>query len=209
MFTRLVTFTLALFLSTAAFAQEVEFGLKAGLATGSLQGENYEFSLDGAEDLFLSLEEGNYGYQFGTYLRIPFGERFGMQTEVTFNSARADFRFDDGSDIRVFRERYNDIDVPLLASWKFGFLRLHAGPVGHFFVSSTSDLRDADGRERVWDSFNLGYALGGAIQIGKISLDVRYDGNFARYGEDFAIGGETFRVDQAPRRWVGTVGYRF
>lgn len=199
-----------LFLSATASAQ-VEFGLKAGLATESLQGERFDFSQEGRENLGLALSEGNYGFQFGALLRVPLSDRFDLQTEITLNSASAEFRFDDPDQqvTQVFRERYNDVNVPLLASWKLAFLRLNAGPVGHFFVSSTSDLVDADGRERTFDSFNLGYTLGAAIDISRITIDLRYDGNFSRYGEDFAIAGETFRVDQAAKRWVGSVAYRF
>lgn len=199
-----------LFLSTTASAQ-VEFGLKAGLATESLQGERFDFSQEGRENLGLALSEGNYGFQFGALLRVPLSDRFDLQTELTLNSTSAEFRFDDPDQqaTQVLRERYNDVNVPLLASWKLAFLRLNAGPVGHFFVSSTSDLMDADGRERTFDSFNLGYTLGAAIDISKITIDIRYDGNFSRYGEDFAIAGETFRVDQAAKRWVGSVAYRF
>ncbi|MEM9929661.1 MAG: outer membrane beta-barrel protein [Bacteroidota bacterium] len=198
------------FLSTYASAQ-VEFGLKAGLATESLQEERFDLSRTGRENLSLALSEGNYGFQFGALLRVPFSDRFGLQTEVTLNSASAEFRFDDPDQqvTQVFKERYNDINIPLMASWRLAFLRLNAGPVGHFFVSSASDLVDAEGRERTFDSFNLGYTMGASIDISRITIDVRYDGNFSRYGEDFAIAGETFRVDQAPKRWVGSVAYRF
>lgn len=199
-----------LFFSATAFAQ-IEFGLKAGLATESLQEMRFDLSQSGREDIGLAISDGEYGFQFGGLLRVPLSDRFGIQTELTFNSARTDFQFDDNDrNVTEFlRERYNDVNVPVLASWKLAFLRLNVGPVGHFFVSSVSDLRDAEGRERTWDSFNLGYAIGGSIDIGKITLDVRYDGNFAKYGEDFSLAGETFRVDQAPRRWIGSVAYRF
>lgn len=199
-----------LFVSTTATAQ-VEFGLKAGLATQSLQGERFDFTESGRENLSLALSEGHYGFQFGALLRIPISDRFDIQTELTLNSTAADFSFNDPDQqaTQVFRERYNDVNIPILASWKVAFLRLNAGPVGHLFVSSTSDLMDADGRDRTFDSFNLGYTLGGAVDIGPITVDLRYDGNFSRYGEDFAIAGETFRVDQAPKRWVGSVAYRF
>ena len=95
-------------------------------------------------------------------LRIPLSDRFDIQTEVTFNSAKTDFRFDDPDTqmTQVFSERYNDINVPVLGSWKIAFVRFNLGPVGHFFVNSSSDLRDADGRERTFDTFNLGYAIG-------------------------------------------------
>ncbi|MEM1360020.1 MAG: porin family protein [Bacteroidota bacterium] len=210
MIIRIIPVSLLLLFACTLSAQ-IEFGLKAGLATESLQEERFDLSQSGRETLAEAISEAEYGFQFGALLRIPLSDRFDIQTEVTLNSAKTNFRLDDpDSDVmQVFEERYNDINVPVMASWKLAFLRLNAGPVGHFFVSSASDLRDADGRERTWDSFNLGYTLGGAIDIGPITVDVRYDGNFAKYGEDFAIGGETFRVDQAPRRWIGSVAYRF
>ncbi len=196
--------------SATAFAQ-IEFGLKAGLGTEALQEENFDLSRSGREDLALALSDASYGFQFGAMLRVPFSDGFGLQTEVTLNTATNEFRFDDPSQpgTQIFRERYTNIQVPMLASWKLAFLRLNIGPVGHFKVDSTSDLVDADGLERAFDSFNLGYALGGAIDIGQLTFDVRYDGNFARYGEDFAIAGETFRVDQAAKRWIGSIAYRF
>lgn len=206
-----ILFVLALTLATCSLSAQIEFGLKAGLTTEALQEERFDLSQEGRENLALALSEGNYGYQFGALLRVPLSDRFGLQTEVTFNSTSAEFTFEDADQglRQVFRERYNDLNVPLLASWKLAFLRFQAGPVGHFFVSSVSDLRDAEGRERVFDTFNLGYALGAAIDVGPITVDVRYDGNLSRYGEDFSVAGETFRVDQAPKRWIGTVAYRF
>ncbi|MEO0734823.1 MAG: porin family protein [Bacteroidota bacterium] len=207
---RIIPILTCLLLSVSAFAQ-IEFGLKAGLATESLQQERFDLSQSGRETLAEAILDAQYGFQFGALVRIPLSDRFDLQTEVTLNSASTRYELDDPDSqvTQIFKERYNDINVPVLASWKLAFLRFNAGPVGHFFVSSSSDLRDADGRERVWDSFNLGYTLGGAIDIGPITVDVRYDGNFSRYGEDFAIGGETFRVDQAPKRWIGSIAYRF
>ena len=198
------------FLSTGVRAQ-IEFGLKAGLATQSLQETRFDLSATGREDIGLAITDGDYGFQFGALVRIPLSDRFDLQTEVTFNSAKTDFQFDDpDQNATVFLgERYNDINIPVLGSWKLAFLRFNAGPVGHFFVSSSGDLTDADGRERTWDSFNLGYTLGAAIDISRITIDVRYDGNFSKYGEDFALAGETFRVDQAAKRWIGSVAYRF
>lgn len=196
--------------SATAFAQ-VEFGLKAGLGTEALQEERFDFSQAGREDLALALSDASYGFQFGVLLRVPFSDRFGLQTEVTLNTATNEFRFDDPNQngTQIFRERYTNVQLPLLASWKLAFLRLNVGPVGHFKVDSASDLMDADGRERAFDTFNLGYALGGSIDIGPLTFDVRYDGNFSRYGEEFSIAGESFEVDQAAKRWVGSVAYRF
>lgn len=207
---RILALLVSLLFAPPAFAQ-VAFGLKAGLATESLREMRFDLSRQGRQDLGVAISDADYGFQFGALLRVPLFGRFGLQTEATFNSAKTDFQFDDPdqSGTVFLSERYNSLNVPVLASWGLAFLRFNAGPVGHFFVSSTSDLTDADGRERTWDSFNLGYALGASVDISRITLDVRYDGNFSKYGEDFVLGGETFRIDQAARRWIGTIAYRF
>lgn len=199
-----------LFLATLATAQ-IDIGIKAGLATESLQNERFDLSREGRENLLFALEDADYGFQFGALFRINLSDRFALQPEVTFNSAKTTFRLDDPdqNEAEVFEERYNDINVPVLLSWKLAFLRFNAGPVGHFFVSSASDLMDEGGIDRAWDTFNLGYALGGSIDIGPITLDVRYDGNFSNYGETFTIGEAEVDIDQAPRRWIGSVAYRF
>ncbi|NJB87659.1 hypothetical protein GGR26_003443 [Lewinella marina] len=199
-----------LFLSGLSFAQ-IELGLKAGLSTESLQGESFSIDREGRQDLMFALEDAEYGFQFGALLRIPLGEKLSLQPEVTFNSAKNNYRLDDpeNNSSVVFNERYNDVNVPVLFSYKLAFLRLNAGPVGHFFLSSTSDLSSDEGIERTFDSFNLGYALGGGIDIGPLTFDVRYAGNLEKYGETFTVDGTTFQIDQAPKRWIGSVAYRF
>ena len=205
----LAVLLLALF--SAPAAAQIELGLKAGIATESLQDERFDLTEGGRQELGDAIAEAEYGFQFGAMMRVPLSDRFDIQTEVTLNSAKTNFKFNDPATMReeVLSERYNDINVPIMGSWKIAFLRFNAGPVGHFFVNSTSDLRDPDGRERSFDTFNLGYMVGGAIDIGPLTLDVRYDGNFSKYGEEFALAGETLRVDQAAKRWIGSVAYRF
>ncbi|MCP9236073.1 outer membrane beta-barrel protein [Lewinella sp. JB7] len=197
--------------SLCSFAQ-IELGLKAGLSTESLQGEQFGIDRDGRDDLMLALQDADYGFQFGALLRLPLGEKLTLQPEVTFNSAKNNYTFSDGAPEPtqvVFEERYNDLNVPVLLSYKVAFLRLHAGPVGHFFLSETSDLGSQYGLERTFETFNLGYALGGSVDIGPLTVDVRYDGNFAKYGETFTWQGDEYRMDQAPKRWIGSVAYRF
>ncbi len=208
---RILVFLPLLFLSAYASAQ-IEFGLKAGLATQSLEGESFSFSRAGRQDLKFALEDANYGFQFGALLRLPLSEVLTLQPEVTFNSSKNTYRLDDpdaATPSVVLEERYNDVNVPVLLSYKVAFLRLNAGPVGHFYLSDTGDLKDAAGIERTFDTFNLGYALGGSIDIGPLTLDVRYDGNFSKYGKTFTVQDNSFQIDQAPKRWIGSVAYRF
>lgn len=207
---RTVFFLPLLLLSLTSFAQ-IELGVKAGLSTSSLQDESFGFDREGRQDLRLALEDADYGYQLGLLARIPFGEKFLLQPELTFNTSSATYQFDDPDDsfTQAFKERYNDVNVPILLSYKLAFLRVNAGPVGHFFVNSRSDLRDDAGIDRTWETLHLGYALGVGLDVGPITLDVRYDGNFSEYGETFTFRGAEVDVDRAPRRWVGSVAWRF
>lgn len=197
-------------LATTIVSAQVEFGIKAGLSTQSLQGQDLQLNSNSASNLLLSLEDAEYGIQAGIFFRFPLSEKVFLQPEITFNSTTANFRLNDPNqnEAFVFEERYNDINVPLLLGYKLGFLRLQAGPVGHFYLESMSDLGSQEGWNEVFDSFNLGYALGGAIDIGQFTIDLRFDGNFSRFGQTFTFLGDEFTVDQAPRRWIATVGYR-
>lgn len=198
-------------LSTASLTAQFEFGIKAGLATEALQGEQLSFNQAGLDNLTLALEEGDYGIQAGIFFRVPLGERLFLQPEVTFNSTEANFRFDDPEQDEsfIFSDRYNNIDVPLLLGYKLGILKVQGGPVGHFFFDSVSDVVSRDGWDAALESFNLGYAVGGALDIGRFTIDVRYDGNLGNFGQSFTFMGDEVSIDQAAKRWVATVGYRF
>ncbi|MEM9835583.1 MAG: porin family protein [Bacteroidota bacterium] len=195
---------------TVATAQ-IEFGLKAGLTTESLQGEQLQLSGEGIDNIMLAIEDAEYGIQAGLFLRLPLGEKVFLQPEFTFNTAQANFRLNDPeqNETFIFKEKYSFVDVPLLLGYKLGFLRVAAGPVAHLYFENGSDLTSREGWNTALDQFNIGYALGGAIDIGKITFDVRYDGNFSNFGQTFTLGGNEYAIDQAPKRWIATLGYRF
>lgn len=199
-----------LLLAATSLRAQVEFGLKAGLSTQALQNQDLQLNGDGINDLLLRLEDADYGIQVGVFFRFALSEKIFLQPEITFNSTTANFRLDDPNqnEALIFQERYNDINVPLLLGYKLGFFRLQAGPVGHFYLDGMSDLASQEGWDDVFSSFNLGYALGGAIDLGKFTIDLRFDGNFSKFGQTFTFLGDEFTVDQAPRRWIATVGYR-
>ncbi|NJO86660.1 MAG: PorT family protein [Lewinella sp.] len=202
---------LAGLLSPVFCVGQVEFGLKAGLSTQSLVGETYRFNRAGLDNLTLSLTEAEYGIQAGVFFRIPLGDRLFLQPEITFNSNQANFRFNnpDQNESFVFSERYNYVDVPLLLGYRLGFLRVQAGPVGHIYFAQMSDVLSREGWDAALESFNLGYALGAAIDIAKFTLDLRFDGNFGELGQTFSFGSNEVAIDQAPKRWIATLGYRF
>ncbi|MEL6141854.1 MAG: outer membrane beta-barrel protein [Bacteroidota bacterium] len=202
---------LLLVLSFSGLSAQFQFGIKAGLATSSLEGEQLRLTGEGLEDIMLALEEADYGIQAGIFMRLFLGDKLFLQPEFTFNTMEANFRLDDPDqdEAFIFSERYNNIDVPLLIGYKLGPLNLQAGPVGHFFFENTSDIITQEGWDQAFETFNIGYALGGALDIGPLTIDVRYDGNFSKFGQTFTFAGNEVAIDQTPKRWIATVGYRF
>ena len=78
---------------------------------------------------------------------------------------------------------YTNFDVPLLVGYKFGPVRINAGPMASFKVSSTGlDEALKTYSSNVGESFknaSYGYQVGGGVDIGTLSIDLRYEGSLS------------------------------
>ena len=212
MMQRLVTLLIFLLLATSGPAQ-VKFGLGLGMSTTDIHPSDLIITDNtGAKDLVMKLESANFGVHGGFVLRIPI-HKFFIQPEVFFNSSSADFRVQDFSSgvmtENLFREKYENLDIPLLLGFKLGPLRLQGGPVGHVFLNCQSQLDQIKGYEKVFEKLTYGWQAGLGLDIWKLYLDVNYEGNFSRFGDHINLFGQHFAFDERPARFVATVGYLF
>jgi hypothetical protein len=195
-----------LFLPFTVQAQ-FKIGIRAGLSTSSLHRETIE---EGS--LKLAIDEAKYGIHFGVFARGYFSENFYLQPEILFNSNRVDFVIDDHGDglvNKILNEKYRYLDIPLMFGYKLGSMRLEAGPVGHAYLASKTELDEITGYEQRFNDFTVGYQAGFGLDIWKILIDIRYEGNFEDFGEHMYIGDKQINFSQSPNRWVMTVGYAF
>lgn len=201
----LSAFVLVVF-ALAAEAQ-IRYGFRAGLSSSNLDDDIFE-----KNGVSLAIKEANYGYHFGVFARARLGEVFYLQPEVTFNSNSVDFVVDDfqeGLMNTVLNEKYQNLDIPLMLGLKFGPLRIEGGPTGHVYIASQTELDQIGGYERRFNDFTLGYQAGVGLDIWKILLDLRYEGNFSRFGDHMRIGGEEVKFSDKLSRWLLTVGFSF
>lgn len=186
---------------------QIRFGLRGGVSTSQLTSETIE-----ANGVSLAIKDANYGVHFGVFGRAKLSERLYLQPEVAFNSTSVDFQvtdFADGLMNDVLTEKYQHLDIPLMLGYKLGPLRLEAGPTGHVYLASKSELEEIGGYERRFNDFNLGYQAGFGLDIWKLLIDLRYEGNFNKFGDHMSIGGQDIQFSQRPTRWLMTVGFSF
>ena len=199
---------LCFFLLTAAAAfGQAKFGIKAGLGTTDVTVNEIDFG-DGSS---LDLDEVGVGFHAGVFFQAKMGGFF-VQPEVLFNSSSATYRVNDfgnGLVDQAFRENYRYLDIPVLLGLKFGPVRLGAGPVGHVFLSTDSELNQWDQYREDFRALELGYQAGIGLDIWKLVIDVRHEGNLGRFGNHINVGGDTIAFDESPSRLLVSVGWAF
>lgn len=201
-----ILFALSLtFFAAAAQAQIFSFGLKGGINT----------QLKNPKDIFVNnldtafnfgVDDAKFGTQFGGYVRI--GGKIFIQPEVMFNSNRTDYAIKKGSMPQVFKEKYQNLDIPVLVGFTVGPFRLHGGPVGHYFLNSNSELTAVKDYDEKFKNLTWGYLAGLTIGKGRISADLRYEGNFNKQGDHVIFGGQQYNFSNTPSRFLLNINFK-
>jgi hypothetical protein len=190
---------------------QVRIGIRAGVSTSDLNNESVSITdQNGIEDLRLAIKDARYGVHGGLVLQAQI-KKFVIQPEILLNSNRIDYELQDANDtmaVNLFQEKYQYLDIPLLFGFSFKPLRIQAGPVGHIFLSSVSELDDFEGYQQDFESLTLGWQGSLGIDIWKFMIDLRYEGNFNKYGDHFNFFGREYNFSQNPNRWLLSVGFR-
>ena len=202
-----ILFALVL-LFAAQLQAQVKYGIRTGLSSVNLDKETIEES-----GVSLAIKDASYGFHIGVFVRGKLGEKFYIQPEALFNSSTVDFTVDElqsGIVGKVLSEKYRNLDVPVMIGYKLGPLRLEAGPTGHLYVASKSELEDElSGYTKKFNNLTLGYQAGVGLDLWKVLIDLRYEGNFTNFGDHMRIGGQQVNFSNAPSRLVLTAGLSF
>lgn len=165
---------LAVLLATGSsvFAQEVNIGIKGGL-------NSYTIGGDDTDDI-----DGKLGYNIGLLGHIHLSERFGLQPEIVYSTQGA--KASDGNgDVKISLDYIN---VPVLFQYMYdnGF-RIQAGPQVGFLTSAkakadgvTVDLDDS------FKTIDFGLSLGASYvhPASGFGVDARYNLGLSNINED-------------------------
>ena len=169
---KLFTLTLLLFfIGLSAEAQIFTIGPKLGISNTTLSlKENAEKYQSG---------ESKYSYHGGVFARIKI-TGFYIQPEAYFNSVNGEYTdATDPNDIKTLEFNQNKIDMPILFGWKMGPLRINAGPVASFNLDDEVDTSSTNSAVSEYKSAVFAYQAGIGVDISKLIIDLRYEGNLS------------------------------
>lgn len=151
-----------------AYAQNINFGLKAGLVFNADKGAIT--ALNGVID---EKGKGSVGFQGGAMVRIKAGGLY-VQPELLYTAFKNEFE-ENGESIDVKKSRL-DIPINVGKTFAMGLVQIQTGPV---FSLNFEDTIDSDGinipdaHER--DEIGLGWQIGTGVNIKNLNIDLRYE----------------------------------
>ena len=163
-------------LSTAAFAQKSSWGIKGGL--------NYNLSKMGLENAYNSTgdifegEVANNGWHLGLVSRSHLSELFFVQFEGLYTTSSHTISGKTSSNVNISNEFENKAaQFDILGGLEFvKFLRIQGGLTGRLELDEEY--------QATFGTFNVGYALGAGVNLGRFNFDLTYNSSFdAHHGE--------------------------
>ncbi|MBD1396573.1 PorT family protein [Pontibacter sp. JH31] len=164
----LTIFTL-IAIGTAAQAQTVTGGVKAGVGSSSVDVQDVI-----SNPSEYAKKESVTSYHAGAYARLNIMGFF-IQPEAIFTQTGG--RLQSGPDATLANQvadlKFNRLDVPIMAGITFGnIVRIQAGPVASTLLSARQDDQDI---KSFLEKSDWGYQAGIGLDIKRMTVDLRYE----------------------------------
>lgn len=193
---------------------QVKFGIKAGASTTNLRMEDLKTLTSGTTQYTVeALKGANYGFHAGAFLRLGLMGVY-VQPELLFTSRTDEYTvtdLDNPAASIVEKQKFNQLDLPLMLGAKLGPVRLNAGPSARLLLNSPKDLIDHPDFKSMYNSLTFGYQAGLGFDIAKkVTIDLRYEGSLQKYQNKIENAtGEKFKLDDRPNAFLLSVGFMF
>jgi Outer membrane protein beta-barrel domain len=193
-------------------AQTFKYGIRGGISTPDIKPgdvDSLRFKR-GTDSLKFKLSDANYGFHFGVWGRLKIAG-FYIQPEVLFNSSKVVYKLGklNSTIDSVRNETFQNLDIPLMIGTKLGSFRINAGPVAHIRIGGKSDLTIADGFSETFKTSTWGYQLGIGFDASRVGIDLRYEGNTDKFGNQFTVAGKPFQFSKTPSRFIASAAIAF
>lgn len=190
-----------LFIYSSSYGQFFSIGPRVGVSSSKLE----------IRDNVQDVKEGDasFGFHAGLFTRFSFTSLY-IQPEVLFTNNGGKIEFEDGVGNQIIEYDYNKLDVPVMIGFKFAkFFRIQAGPVASLLLKA--DAKEGGVTQDVKDNYNnatIGYQAGVGLDIGSLILDLKYEGNLSKFGDDIRIANNNFGTDLRHNQWLLSLGIK-
>ena len=101
------------------------------------------------------------------------------------------------------------LDIPIMLGIKvLKIFRFQAGPNARIILQNHSDLSSWSDFEQRANKTTLGYQAGFGLDIKRLAIDLRHDGNLSNTGNNIKIGNQVFDFDSRLSSTYVSLGYR-
>jgi hypothetical protein len=174
---------------SAQYNPNFRFGIKAGANLSNINGSN-DLSLNGGGSAFnfKANENRSLGFTGGVFFR--FGKTAYIQPEILLSQKGGRFNVykdgikDENGNVDL---RFSNLDVPVLLGFRVArFFRVNVGPMASLMLAKNGRIKDSfdeitgdNGSGEFNNRLAFGYQAGVGLDFGRLSVDVRYEGNFS------------------------------
>ncbi|MBL0118725.1 MAG: PorT family protein [Saprospiraceae bacterium] len=187
-----------------------KFGIKVGLSQADYGIK--ELLINDPNSFKIDITNTEVGFHGGITLQLKINKLI-IQPEFLLNSSKVNYKLSgnlpNSLDTLLASETFRDLDIPLMIGFKSGALRLNVGPVGHLHLNSTSDLTKIDGYEENFKKLLWGWQAGMGFDFWILTIDLRYEGNFSKFGNHIKFGNKNYSFSDNPQRLIASLGVAF
>lgn len=216
---KIIILSLLVILSTTGYSQGVKWGPRIGMSSTQLSPNQLVVTNQaGLDSLTLDIEDAQFGYNAGLFLRIETKKKFFIHTELHFSTNTVKYQLDELNSLTPFQEiaseTYYDLNLPFHLGLKFGpkivSFRLQGGAIISKTIGGSTTMGDIiEDYTQAFEDLNVGWQMGVGLDIWKITLDVRYEGDFGKYASHMEFFGNDVEFEDRERQLKFSLGWKF
>ena len=202
---------LALLACQMAYAQKLSYGIRAGVSLSTLQVQK-NVQVSGGGTVNYKKGDASLGWHAGVFARVTLKKIY-IQPELLITQSGGGINIDSAGTPTKGTLTFNNIDVPVMIGYKFAkIMRINAGPVFSYMLSNKISDNMKDWKQK-YKAATIGYQAGIGLDISKILVDLKYQGNLSKLGDSVSIPGtqpaQSFNTDMKNSQIILSVGFRF
>jgi hypothetical protein len=199
---------LVAFINTTNGISQIRFGIVGGINVVKVKAD--DFLASGSDYKIKFSNSSRMGYHAGVISQIKIWHLF-VQPQLVYTNIRNDIYVENiNTQAEDLREHViNRIDLPVLLGYRWSIFKLETGPVASVVISDKSELKDITDYDITLSKATIGFQAGLGLDVSKLSLDFKYEGNLSKLGNGITVNGENYNFDSRARQFIFSIALFF